>query len=489
MKKTKGVGPTRLEHLGHEARAAVDGRFWIPDRPEKRIRGRLKYRTGNTCKLELQGAFGEVEGQALDFEQASAFDVLLGETMAGEKVTLVGCVQSDSFQSDNGVTSGFMVDSLIVGAHLETERGAAFMHAETTWDLLNEWFQHRQFKLAPGASGESIVQDQPEHQVLFSHRVESLNATIRSGMRISGGSEGRFGRLSLGHTMTLRIEPTGVASLQWFERQIRRLGNLLTLLLGVPAANSWIELRDAGDEGFLECYRFLKPLWAATTHETLLLRAPFSYPVVKECFGAVLEAWFSLCERCQDVIDAFFFSIASDRSPDHLRFLSTVHAIEGFLRVTDARVLMDPGQFEELRETLIGSIPSSTPERMRTALSARLRFANEPSLRRRLLDSLNDTPPAVLEYALSGASKPEFVAAVVDGRNYLAHYDPAARAQKLDGPGLAVWTSRMQTLFAIMLLHHVGFDWADAVRRLKSQMAWSPIRGAHLFREPEDDDA
>jgi hypothetical protein len=105
------------------------------------------------------------------------------------------------------------------------------------------------------------------------------------------------------------------------------------------------------------------------------------------------------------------------------------------------------------------------------------------------LDAVKAMKPESVEYALGGASNEAFVAAVVDGRNYLTHYDPHGRAMRLDNPSLTVWTSRMKTLLVIMILRHLGFDEHFIVRQLKDSISWSPIRGARLFRELEPEGA
>jgi hypothetical protein len=386
MSKQRATRPDRLANLKHRDVATVDGEFWSPADPENRIRGTLVYRARKICKLALMGAFGEMQGKYLEHNEAATFDILLGVTIANEPVTLVGCVRSSIFQGLAGTSSEVLVDTVVVGVHLPQERSATFMHAESTWRLINDWFEHFQFKLTGVGHAESIVRDQPEEHVLFSHRVETIAATIKSRLRIHGGGKGRFGRVSLAHTMTLRIEPDGVASLQWYERQMRRLGNLLTLFVGVPVENLWLELRDAGEEGHLDSYRVLKPRWVSRKRRELVLNAPFAFPVVKERLSAVLEAWFRLCQDCEDVLDVFFYVAEDERFATHLQFLSMIQAIEGLLRAIDHGTLMQADAFERLRNTLVKSIPDDTPSRMRDALKARLKYANEPSLRRRLLE-------------------------------------------------------------------------------------------------------
>jgi hypothetical protein len=485
MSKQRTKWAVKFANLDHGGDATIEGEFWAPGDPGQRIPGRLVYRARKICKLILMGAFGEEKGRYLEHSEAATFGILLGVTIANEPLTLIGCVRSSIFQGLAATSSEVLVDTVVVGVHLPQERSATFMHAESTWRLINDWFEHSQFKLTPIGHAQAIVRDQREEDVLFSNRVEVIGATIKSRIRIRGGGKGRFGRVSLAHTMTLRIEPDGVASLQWYERQMRRLGNLLTLFVGIPVENLWLDLRDAGEEGHFESYRVLKPRWASRKRRSLVLNAPFAFPIVKERLCAAFEAWFKLCQDCEDVLDVFFYVAEDERFASHLQFLSMIQAIEGLLRAVDHRTLMDPDAFQRVREALTKSIPENTPARMRDALKARLKFANEPSLRRRLLDAVNAMEPVSREYALGGASNEDFVAAVVDGRNYLTHYDPQARELRLDNPSLAVWTSRMKTLLAIMLLRHLGFDEPFIVRQLKDSMSWAPIRSARLFREIE----
>ena len=69
------------------------GRFWLPDHPDKDVPGKLTFQPGNKIVVELLGRLEEPEPGPL---QTSTYPVVMGMLWNGEMLTLV-----DTFESSH----------------------------------------------------------------------------------------------------------------------------------------------------------------------------------------------------------------------------------------------------------------------------------------------------------------------------------------------------------------------------------------------------
>ena len=127
---------------------------------------------------------------------------------------------------------------------------------------------------------------------------------------------------------------------------------------------------------------------------------------------------------------------------------------------------MPPEEFD----SILASVLESTPKERREWLKARLRYANELSLRQRIRELISPFG------ALFGAenARESFVSAIVNTRNYFTHYDYSIRNEAVTDPiELLDLYSKLEGLLQLHLLELVGFE-HEHITRIVSQ--YPPLR-------------
>jgi hypothetical protein len=111
---------------------------------------------------------------------------------------------------------------------------------------------------------------------------------------------------------------------------------------------------------------------------------------------------------------------------------------------------MLPEEFTALKDQLLESCPSDKREWLKT----RIAYGNELSLRQRLVEMIEPFQ------ALYGARQEvaAFIAAVVDTRNYLTHYDPRPSNRLITGIDLWRLCMKLEVLFQLHFLRLIGLS-------------------------------
>ena len=111
---------------------------------------------------------------------------------------------------------------------------------------------------------------------------------------------------------------------------------------------------------------------------------------------------------------------------------------------------MPEEEFGEILDSVLSACPGNRQE----WLKGRLRYANEPSLRRRLRAMIEPFE----RFFGDARQQNTFIAKVTVTRNYLTHYDPNLESQAAKGRNLWELTAGLEALFQLHLLRSIGFD-------------------------------
>jgi hypothetical protein len=80
------------------------GLWWVPNDPEKKINGTLEIIRGKDTYLHLIGSFRKEDKENFD-EGKKHFDVILGLSSEGKKITLNRCIEKFTTYSDSSSTA------------------------------------------------------------------------------------------------------------------------------------------------------------------------------------------------------------------------------------------------------------------------------------------------------------------------------------------------------------------------------------------------
>ncbi len=79
----------------------IKGFWWIPEKPDKKNRGTLKYIPNEGIYLEVDGFFGELP----DINTIEGFDTILGVSNKNEQITLSKCWVMDIGRISNNLST------------------------------------------------------------------------------------------------------------------------------------------------------------------------------------------------------------------------------------------------------------------------------------------------------------------------------------------------------------------------------------------------
>jgi Apea-like HEPN len=164
-------------------------------------------------------------------------------------------------------------------------------------------------------------------------------------------------------------------------------------------------------------------------------------------FRALVRRWFELAEQLGPVLDLRFAPSYASFIYGESRLLNAAQAIE----VLHRRVLVGEPDQADL-DARAASIASCPPE-YREWLEAKLRYAHEPTLRRRLREVLDFVGPGITP--LTG-QRGRFINRIVDMRNALTHWDEVPNAPR--GADLHQLAAALNFVVDAALLRLLGFD-------------------------------
>lgn len=210
---------------------SYEGEWWLPDNPDDRIHGSLKYDHDKDITLYLSKIF--------KCEKPDLFkpDIILGLTNDGEKVTLIESIEinttniySATLEEEVG-TSTFISRYLLIGKHVKSKDKNQFYSLYISSTYLEHWLNPKSpFRTERTEKGflVSIQRD-----INYETRIESIQATLSITSSISTKGD-KWTNFQLNNTAYFGIIPDGLKDLSWYLDVLFDLDILMTLLIGVP---------------------------------------------------------------------------------------------------------------------------------------------------------------------------------------------------------------------------------------------------------------
>ncbi len=242
------------------------GECWLPEKPERRLGGRLSFSHERGLSLSLVGCLGHDPENDSEDEHA----IVHGQAADAGSVTLRRCwhrgrSKSCSPGSPVLVIANYEARTAFLGAHFHSAEEMRFREAEVGYSHLIDWVEPRSFAWAhpPGEAGEHV--DAVTYQ-----RPAPITATVQS-VEVSLASEltceyGRFSaRMDETYAVHLKApEPWTVA--EWIERIAASLQHLLTFATGVPNALTELVVRvpETGEAYRGSPHRWVRVVWWVT---------------------------------------------------------------------------------------------------------------------------------------------------------------------------------------------------------------------------------
>jgi hypothetical protein len=411
-----------------------DGKWWLPESPEKKIPGTLRFDPVDGLNLKLNGLFKELR----DLNVFLNPDIILGKTSNSGPITLYKCREYNSQANTSGfVTSSFAADVVFVGHHFYKEEDIVFSSLLLTYSYLEEW---------AGISGIRI--DTNSELVISYGQPRKIEAEL-DDIRICVDFDCDFWvnrinfrdkikECSLKQITSIKIEPHEQIHFNDYKKNIcYHIQNFLSLAIGEAVYPLTIRGRNEGckleafNRVFYDDIFILYPIGRSsnTYKEVRPDDMLFLLEDISDDLEEYLNNWFAKSEILSPVYDLYFGTVYKPSMYLEHRFLNLIQAIESYhRRVHDGKYLSDDN-YTRIREKLIEAIPKDVSKSFRDSLVQRLKHHNEFSLGKRLreiMDMYGDVTNMLVH------DNKRFIRDVVDMRNFLTHHtkDLERRIQK-----------------------------------------------------------
>lgn len=427
------------------------GLWWLPEKPENKIHGKLSFDVRNGATLGLDGALDE------NPDTGSYHEIILGDSF-GKRITLSGCVLR-SFNSTlisgarKYTKSTFIVSVLYVGCHFAKRGDIKFSEASVRFSQLEDWLGERLFQYEDTETQDGLT----EHIIRLT--LPRTKEITLSKLKISiwhGYSEtiGDWLKPKLEASVGISIEVDNEADVNEFFQMMYDLSNFLSLVTGNSI--SILELKGSkkspgGSETIDILYR-----------KEALGKVFFSYPSfpiqykdLSERLNVYLENWFGLVKDVEPTYDLYFGTIFNQNLFPNHEFLSLAQALESYLSRRFDNNIMPSELFEELKKNAMKAI-SQNASKYQQYLEPKVNYdMNRKSFRtklKRFFETYGDMLSCFLD------DKDRFVQDVVDTRNYYTHYP-----QKLEGKAVKIeelpfLSEKLRLTLVTILLKETGIE-------------------------------
>jgi hypothetical protein len=423
------------------------GDWWLPDKPELKVKGTLDISQDNRAVLELMGALTEIgPGKPLEFRP----EIILGISIGGTRITLHKCIQfHPTLNLGTGAkASSFYASMVFLGEHFNDSRELKFKALYVEFDGLDYWV---------GVSGFDIQEPNSTTKVLTYRQPGPIQALI-NGLKVSILFEGlptirTPKQVTIRQRTSIELRPKSEESFDDLLKLVFDIQNFLSLAFAQPTSPT--RIYGQSDAHKLEINgQTIYPTIRIAVHSTFSTKeigrvqgnSLITFRDVLGRFGLFLKNWLVKTELLEPVYGGYFAVVYNPQMYLHQKFLSFLNAIESYHRRRIANYEL--AEAEHLRR--LTSILSTAPQEHRKWLERKLRYSNELTLRERLEQIIERY--SFLEFRDKGW----FVNKVLDTRNYLTHYDPTLKGKSATNDELIEITRKLKVLNETVLLSELG---------------------------------
>jgi hypothetical protein len=398
------------------------GDWYLPNAPERKIAGILKYVPDDGATVRLRESF-EFWFDGFHQQIPKRYDIVHGTTRAGELVTMVDAVGSGlSIDPNIGHRADDLFSTRIVlGVHIGvTHRYCRFRCRVPGLEI---WLSRRTVEREHARDNETRLLEltyrvrQLKDEAFY---VPELSGEIRWEMLWQVSNDDNATRVSVSSAGWISLCPDEPQSFDWFLDKAISATELLAFVTGSPMSPDVIETCDGGS-------------WeSATTHLVALnggkcceFTERLDFFLLRSNMGIELDAavrgWFKICSDVDVATKLALSAFAGASRWSHLDFLLLMQSLEGLHRALFRKKYFLRDRLNALAEML--------PERLRKVVVAR-----------------DGTVPR----------------SWIDTRNYYTHWNEDLRAKILSAEQIHYVNARLRTWIRFLFLQLIGIS-EDAI--------------------------
>lgn len=446
----------------------------LPDGPH--VHGRLSYDPNDGICLSL-------------FERPKALSIrdgdprtIFGTLVNGTPVTLSGCFVTHAavqFGIGIGSPTTIFAERALFGIHAPSIDQQVIGSYSIELSSLGNWMCERPVKLRlPGNPRQKeldiqycgpkpvrVALDGTGYDIQIGHQYSLSHDTCALAL----GWGASIAVISLGEALTL----AQAAKAAW---QVR---NLMALLIGhqptirsVTASTAGMAEDESGN-GLLQL--LFQQHGRHDCVDEIRHRMCLPYDAIAAEFPDMVRKWFGRNDQAKLATDALIGLRLANVSGAHMRFLLATQAAESYHRSLQLGTYMGQEAFDEAMDQWCRTMPKCISGDHRQSLTARVKYGNEFSLRKRLGELFRRIPDVVCKRIV--ASRDVFIERVVAARNFYTHLDKRAAMGEFEGRDAYYSTERLVALVIANLFRDLGVSdekLLDAVNKTMMRVPREP---------------
>lgn len=452
-----------------------EGYWWRPGEEDNYAGGKVAFSPENGIVLNTFSSFAE--GMTTMRLDASDFDRLYGVTTDGNPVTLDTCqVVSSDYKSKKGGSAATLEmkwQYLLIGHHFDDD--IVFDRVRVTYPLLDSWSQ------VSGVNYSGSFFENPSATVSAGDTFNIEYVFPESKTANIGDFELKLlvnANFSIGKTSGAEINETHyfdfiphdeVIGVETAIEQTGVLQDFLTLAIGKEIRVSKIIGRLKADQGYNDINVYFNTSHHFEVPDSIHPhRMIFTQNDIEDKFDTVLQKWFQKYDDLENTYNLYFSSLYDQQMYLNVQLLTLMQALEAYHRATSEDKYLPEEEYDKFYETIVERLPADLPEDFRSHLEhGTLKYANEYSLRKRLLNIL-DQHDSIFQ-SMDIVSEEKLSEAVVT-RNYLTHYDENIESVP---QGKQMWNQIqvLRVMVESVLLSEIGLSEDQIVENIEEKYA------------------
>jgi hypothetical protein len=444
------------------------GFWWLPEKPENQVPGRLEYTPTGGIVLELQGNLHPRT------KKNFGPSLILGLSEEGKDITLQHCQLT---RISHTGTSGYGTSSLAAatafrGTHFQNPEDVKFRSLSVRYAHLDEWFLTTDFDVRNNIHKENRLTVQYEPPIPVKVEVDDYEVGILTKW---GMSHSFHKQVTLTQEAWVRFRPEQARFFEVYSDIVHHTRNFLSLALSVPTYP--LSIAGATESGDLVDVFYRQPHLPAEIKTLDRRHMLFTFPVVRERFAAHITNWVSKAKELAPVYDLYFSVLYNRHQYIQSAFLSLTQAVETYhRRAFGGEYLSSEEYLSSLYKKFVEAIPAEVDKDFRQSLKkGSLYFANQFSLRKRLKVLANELSDSLsIGFLGTAKARDAFVERVCGVRNYLTHYDPNQQIEIVANE-LQDLTEKLETLLCVCLLKELDFSYDDIKKMTRNHWKYKCV--------------
>lgn len=443
----------------------IDGYWWLPATPEIRIPGKLLFTPGDSPKLKLMGIIDKIQEERFQPPSFINPEIIHGISSIGKPITLYKCLQisaNNNFGLPGGFTeTKFIAHVAFLGCYFNNPADIQFSSLNVRLANLDSWYNKSCIKyLALETNDHQFLYDLPD-PILIQINGYKVQINVYLQEKHSMNSVVVNARVNISISNSIDKKFTDYLGL------VRLIQNFFTFAIEKSAfvidmkgmVNEEITQNEGGMLNSTTIQIYYEPIgWQSNAEETFWANMLLPYSKVEQSLPELIKIWIEKEEKIKPVYDLFFANIYRPIYPEN-EFLNLTQAIETYHRgIYGGQYVKDKEYLEGLYQKLIEAIPQNIPAEFRSSLqNGKLRYANEFSLRKRLLllcKHISEKIP--VSFIRDNRTRSDFAEKIANTRNYLTHYSPELKDKAITaGAELFEINQQLELILKICLLEEL----------------------------------